>query len=855
MYSLLSVGLENYRLFLGRHVVPFTQGLTVVFGENRDETGSQSNGAGKSSLQEAILWCLTGETPRGVSEDHMIFDGGGEAAAKARVDVLLGGPGGRLLISRSRKRGSSSEVSVFREEHEGLWVDVLWEGARSIAKKEVMLEPLGALPVPGKKSQDVYMAWLGVPVETFMFAIYCRQGEADHIFRLPPKDRMSAFASLLGFGVWDDLLDKAKQQRETAALEVSEVRGKILSLSEQMEHWKLEADGEDDAKRVLEQINVRMQDMEVRAKNVEELLRKIEDTLWGNGEIEATRRRLESQMGELRRELDGIALDGAEREKQLDAIYAVTGVRDVAESQKWLSGELGTMRERLAEIDEILSIDRANKDAARFNAEVERQRTEVAGRLEALKVQRMEVIAKIEELRLALESNAAQCGPPEKLEDARKSHTDATMELARRQMVIDGWISRAKELLLACQMPGHALNVSDGELALSGGMTTGVLRCPTCKQEWADADKEWERIREGYRGAYYEWQVYREVVAQAETQRSALEKLHERLEQSRRAVKDATDQLAHIDDMGRDAIHTRDRIPALRDIIPIGSIDAVLSEKIQLDDRVGALQRMDTDLRMLSAAGDRIMREQERLHRIMQNVEGELSRVPKPVEVDLGEKTRLLMEKQALSDERQKAENERELALTVLLRIRAGRDTLSKIEAEKMALENAESTRRQLVDLRILEWLVGDGRARKVGALQRCKSWQIDSVLPRIEGRVNAFLATIGAIQKVKLQAGGDTLEILVEDSGTTRPWNLYSGGNKKRIILGFLEAIGTDKFGWHMYDEIFADVDQQGLRILMSTLKDSPGQKILITHRPEAQQYADNVITVVREGGKAFVR
>lgn len=58
---------DNF-LSLGHASLDLSQpGITLISGENKCDSLSSSNGAGKSSLFEAILWCLTGNTSRGSS--------------------------------------------------------------------------------------------------------------------------------------------------------------------------------------------------------------------------------------------------------------------------------------------------------------------------------------------------------------------------------------------------------------------------------------------------------------------------------------------------------------------------------------------------------------------------------------------------------------------------------------------------------------------------------------------------------------------------------------------------------------------------------------------------------------------
>ena len=62
--NFLSYG-ENQEIELDR------QGLVGIFGNNVD-SAFDSNGSGKSSILEAIVWCLWGETVRGLKGDEVV---------------------------------------------------------------------------------------------------------------------------------------------------------------------------------------------------------------------------------------------------------------------------------------------------------------------------------------------------------------------------------------------------------------------------------------------------------------------------------------------------------------------------------------------------------------------------------------------------------------------------------------------------------------------------------------------------------------------------------------------------------------------------------------------------------------
>ena len=64
------INIQNF-LSIGEASIDFSNnGYTLVkgFNNNKDDLAT-SNGSGKSSLFEAICWCLTGETIRGIKSD------------------------------------------------------------------------------------------------------------------------------------------------------------------------------------------------------------------------------------------------------------------------------------------------------------------------------------------------------------------------------------------------------------------------------------------------------------------------------------------------------------------------------------------------------------------------------------------------------------------------------------------------------------------------------------------------------------------------------------------------------------------------------------------------------------------
>jgi DNA repair exonuclease SbcCD ATPase subunit len=79
--------------------------LVLIQGVNNDDTSAKSNGSGKSSIADAISWCLFGETARGESGDSIVNE---KAGKDAYVSLELrpsddGAESDYFIVTRHRK--------------------------------------------------------------------------------------------------------------------------------------------------------------------------------------------------------------------------------------------------------------------------------------------------------------------------------------------------------------------------------------------------------------------------------------------------------------------------------------------------------------------------------------------------------------------------------------------------------------------------------------------------------------------------------------------------------------------------------------------------------------------------------
>ncbi|MDJ0591372.1 MAG: exonuclease subunit SbcC [Pleurocapsa sp. MO_226.B13] len=167
-----------------------------------------ANGAGKSSLLEAITWVVWGKS-RAATEDDVIHGG----AKNVRVDFDFSCNQQTYRIIRSRTRGRSSSLEFQVETSAGNFRSLTAKGLRA--------------------TQEEIIACLKLDYDTFTNSAYLRQGRADEFMLRRPSERKQILADLLKLDRYEELANKAK---DTA----KEYKGKIEQLKQSLEPLAVE---------------------------------------------------------------------------------------------------------------------------------------------------------------------------------------------------------------------------------------------------------------------------------------------------------------------------------------------------------------------------------------------------------------------------------------------------------------------------------------------------------------------------------------------------------------------------------------------------------------------------------------
>jgi DNA repair exonuclease SbcCD ATPase subunit len=84
--ELQEIIIKDFKAFKGEHCLPLgVSGVTFLFGENLITPSMHGNGAAKSTIWDALMWCLYGRTPRGLRNPEVVPWSGG----KTSVGVII----------------------------------------------------------------------------------------------------------------------------------------------------------------------------------------------------------------------------------------------------------------------------------------------------------------------------------------------------------------------------------------------------------------------------------------------------------------------------------------------------------------------------------------------------------------------------------------------------------------------------------------------------------------------------------------------------------------------------------------------------------------------------------------------
>jgi exonuclease SbcC len=175
---------------------------------------SGENGAGKSSILDAITWVLFGRARR---HDESVINLNSKQAV---VSLIFNYEGNQFRIIRTNPRGDTKRVELYLRENPAENQESEWQPFTERTMRET-----------DQKITEI----LRLDYESFINASFLLQGEADQFTQQNPSIRKRILSQILGLEVWEDYRKSAFQKRKKTEGEINRLDGRLSEIQAELE--------------------------------------------------------------------------------------------------------------------------------------------------------------------------------------------------------------------------------------------------------------------------------------------------------------------------------------------------------------------------------------------------------------------------------------------------------------------------------------------------------------------------------------------------------------------------------------------------------------------------------------------
>jgi DNA repair exonuclease SbcCD ATPase subunit len=220
----VSVEMQNFLRFKEAMVPLKDQGLVLVKGINHDSTAADSNGSGKSSIFEAIVWCLWGKTVRGYSGDKVINRTVGKDCV---VQLVIEHEGEKFTVERYRKHHQYKNELHFHH--------ITPSGPTDLSEGTTTL------------TQKLIDEWLGIDFNTYIRGPMVGQGNFKRFSQMTDSEQKTVLETALQVSILSDARDTAKSKLNALHLKLQQGDAALTMAKEQRSYLqeKLAKSGEE----------------------------------------------------------------------------------------------------------------------------------------------------------------------------------------------------------------------------------------------------------------------------------------------------------------------------------------------------------------------------------------------------------------------------------------------------------------------------------------------------------------------------------------------------------------------------------------------------------------------------------
>ncbi len=817
------------------------------------------NGAGKSSLLDAVTWALWGKA-RAKRDDDLIHLGQDEMEVEYTFD--LSGQVYRVIRKRDASKRGRSDLSLHVQDAGG------W---RTLTESNI------------RATQSKINQLMRLEYDTFINSAFLLQGRADEFTTKPPGERKKILGDILGLEIYEVYTERAKARAAEKEKEAASIEGQIGQIETELAEEPKYQQELADAQREVEQKSQERQLAEQTLDAMRERYRAIEYK--------------QRQLNDLCDRLDRLQVDleesvrtGEAIQRQLDHYQAVLSRR--AEIEAGLQ-QLQQIKEALSEWEHRLH--QSFKLSERRN-ELEKALAEARAKVEAGLAQVTTTIKLLSPKAALLETQRPQLREA-KIELEALQALEAERDQQRQRLGdIEKEAARLEEQNKQLKVEMDEIKARLTQLAQAGST------CPVCQRPLDESRREevtaqfksegtakgdaYRANQTRLRAIAAQQQELQQSLAEIERQLRMLPAVQSRVAKLEQSLKEAEESAQALAAAQAQQIELQKQLDtqafAVEVVAQLGEVQAELAQlgydssaHQQARAEAAALAHFEDENRALAEAEQRRPEESQRL----QKEKARQQRLLEQQTLDQQEVARLEAETKDLPQIRANL-NQADESLRQLER--SEREARDKVAAAKQNLKYLADRAKQrgMLDDKLQQTRETLGIYRELQTAFGKKGVQallIESAIPEIEDEANKLLSrmTDGRMHvrfetQREARSGDNTIETLdirIADEMGSRDYELYSGGEAFRVNFAIRVALSKvlarragARLQTLVMDEGFGTQDVQGRERLVeaiNAIQDDFEKIIVITHIDELKDAFPVRIEVwkTNEGSRVAIR
>ncbi len=801
--------------------------LAVLTGEN---------GAGKSSLLDAITWVLWGKA-RAKRDDELIHLGQSDMEVEYTFD--LGGNVYRLIRKRDASKRGRSDLA-FHIEDAGGW--------RTLTETSLRLTQ--------KKVNDT----LRLDYDTFINSAFLLQGRADEFTTKAPGKRKEILSDILGLGIYDVYGERAKKQAVEKERGAAALVAKIDQIEQELakeSHYRAElATSQQAAAELSQQLQSAEKDMDLlreQHRGINDKQRQLDDLMGrvkqAEIDIQDTVEQVsgaENQIVQYREILDR----RAEIEAGLESLAAArTAVKDWDER---LQTSL-KLSERKNELDAAFNQAKAaiEADLREVKAQIDLM-TPKAALIDAQRTQLTEAQSALETLEALSNERETQQNILTEIKEETARLTEQNKQLKVEMNDIKDKLTQLEDAGSACPICRRPLDADHQAEVLAQFQSEGKAK-----------GDQFRDNQTRLKNRANEQDIVQKQISEADKQLRGLStaqgkvaKLTQSLEEAEQAAVDlqtAQEKQAELQEQIDSQAFASEVVAALDEVnteLSTLGYDGAAHNQAKAD--VEALRPVEDEGRMLADAEKRITEAEKRLEK----AQARHTRLVEQTETDRKRVTELEAETSNLGELSRRL-NEASAEVDRLGREhRFARDKVAMVNQQLNHITNLGKQRGELEDdLQEIREVQSVFRELQIAfGRNGIQALLIESAIPEIENEANTLLhrMTDGRMHiRFETQRAAkssdntiETLDIRIADEVGTRDYEMYSGGEAFRVNFAIRIAMSKvlarragARLQTLVIDEGFGTQDGQGRERLVeaiNAIQNDFEKIIIITHIAE---------------------